>query len=62
MERYDFFRQLGKAVYQIGGAYSVFSKNARIKPNMLCCSPLSTTVRPTSKAKSVGTGISPAPL
>lgn len=35
MERYDFFRQLGKAVYQIDGAYSVFSKNAKIKPNML---------------------------
>lgn len=35
MERYTFFRQLGKAVYQIDSAYDVFSKGARIKPNML---------------------------
>lgn len=35
MERYAFFRQLGKAVYGIDAAYGVFSKNAQIKPNML---------------------------
>lgn len=35
MDRYAFFRQLGKAVYQIDGAYDVFSKSAKIKPNML---------------------------
>ena len=35
MERYAFFRQLGKAVYGIDAAYDVFSKSAQIKPNML---------------------------
>ena len=35
MNRYTFFRRLGEAVYQIDGAYDVFSKNAKIKPNML---------------------------
>lgn len=35
VDRYTFFRQLGEAVYQIDGAYAVFSKGAKIKPNML---------------------------
>ena len=35
MDRYTFFRQLGKAVCQIDGAYDVFSKSAKIKPHML---------------------------
>ncbi len=35
MNRFAFFRSLGEAVYRIDGAYSVFSKNAGIKPNML---------------------------
>lgn len=35
MDRYSFFRRLGEAVYRIDGAYSLFSKNAGITPNML---------------------------
>lgn len=35
MDRYTFFRQLGEAVYQIDGAYDVFSRSAGIRPNML---------------------------
>lgn len=35
MERFQFFRMLGEAVYRIDSAYDVFSKNAGIKANML---------------------------
>lgn len=35
MNRFAFFRSLGEAVYRIDGAYSVFSRSAGIKPNML---------------------------
>ena len=56
MERYAFFRQLGKAVYGIDAAYDVFSKSAQIKPNMLWLLSALNDGRGTRKSRSAGTG------
>ena len=35
MNSREFYKKLGEAIYRIDGAYDVFARNSKVKPNML---------------------------